>query len=100
MGAEVQPIRPVFEGLRAAQLREAPAVLRRSDQPVFSEAVELVRRYTTNFQGLRSSLERYLRASGCFVVHFDSSQSMRSLLRSATLPSRHVVVDRWHFSIS
>src|SRR5579859_1250715 len=49
---------------------------------------------TSSFQGLRYSRVRNFRASLWRVVHFSVSQSSFSLLRSATLPSRQVVVDR------
>src|ERR1700688_1309865 len=56
--------------------------------------------YTTSFQGLRYSRVRYFFASACATVHFCGSKSSLSLLRNATLPSRQVVVECMHFSIS
>src|SRR5512144_722598 len=56
--------------------------------------------YTVSFHGFRYSLFRNGFASGCFTLRLAASQSTRTLLRSAILPSRQVEVERKHFSIS
>lgn len=56
--------------------------------------LELCAAYTINRHGLRYSRRIYFRASSCTTVCFESSQSIRSPLRSAIFPSRHVAVER------
>src|SRR5262249_60731709 len=55
---------------------------------------------TSSFHGFRYSRCRNLRAAIWAQVSAFGSQSMRSLLRRATLPSSAVVVERWPISIS
>src|SRR6187401_3026069 len=78
------------------------ALFRRQQQFVSWDLCVLpgVEYQTSSFHGLRYSRCRNLRAAGWAVVSAFESQSMRSLLRSATLPSSAVVVERCPISIS
>src|SRR5579859_2959091 len=78
------------------------AVLRGAQQIVGGNLAVLARRenQTSSFHGLRYSRCRYLRAALWGVVSVFESQSIRSLLRSDTLPSSAVAVERCPISIS
>src|SRR6266571_4315836 len=54
---------------------------------------------TSTLHGLRGSRCKYFSASFCTVLVW-SFHSIRSLLRYAMLPNRHVADERKHFSIS